>query len=128
MSVQLYENAIGLLKTNLAVNMQNSAAQALYTVPTGKKCVVTHVVIRTCSVTFTGSAVNKFGFNSTAYDNWKSLTTELATMTTADAIVITNTAKFVIGVAADVFKIIIATGVTAAATATIDVFGFLYDA
>lgn len=123
----LKERGISLLSTSTLVDMKTaSTKRTLYTVPTGKTCVVGKVVIRTTSASLAGGTSYAFGGTATCND-WKTAV-DLSGMTTltTDVFIIMPTAKFTGYVAATVFGMYITTGSTSAATATIDVFGYLY--
>lgn len=117
----LAENAITKLSTTTAVNMQTAGgAQTLYTVPTGKVAYITHVVVRDISATLAGG---------TDYDftQWRQ-TVDLSAMTTANTdyrVINGNDTKYQELAAATAFQITPSTGSTGAATATVDVFGYL---
>lgn len=118
----LRQNAITLLSTTTGVNMQTAGgAQTLFTVPTGKVAYITHVVIRDPSATLAGGT--DFDFTQ-----WRQ-TVSLTSMTTAntDYMVIAGAdiTKYQELAAGTAFQITPSTGSTGAATATIDVFGYL---
>jgi len=100
----------------------------LYTVPTSYKFIPTHVVVRNPSASLAGGTDFDFGDGANA-DTWKN-TVDLSSLTaTTDCIVITFDSKFTIYDAADVFGIMPVTGASASgATATIEVFGYLFAA
>ena len=110
-----------LLSTTTGVNMQTvGGARTLYTVPTGKVARISHVVVRDISATLAGGT--DFDFTQ-----WRQ-TVDLSGMTTAntDYMVINgNDTKYTELAAAATFQITPSTGSTGAATATIDVFGYL---
>lgn len=103
-----------------------STKRTLYTVPAGKTCVVGKVVVRTPSASLAGGTSYAFGGSATCND-WKTAI-DLSSMTTpaTDVMIIMPSAKFTGFVAATVFGMYITTGSTGAATATIDVFGYIY--
>ncbi len=118
----LKEKSMALLSTTTGVNMANAAgATTLYTVPAGKVARISHVVVRDPSATLNGG---------TDYDftQWRQ-TVSLTSMTTAntDYMVIqgADVTKYQELAAATAFQITPSTGSTGAATATIDVFGYL---
>ena len=123
----LIENSIALLKTTTAVDMKTAQKNTLYTVPTGKTAYVTSVVIRETSASLAGGTDYDLGTGANA-DTWRQ-TNDLSTMTTAgtDYMEIRGAAntKYTDNAAASVFGIKVITGSTGAATAVIDVFGFL---
>jgi hypothetical protein len=117
----LKEKGLALLATNAAVNMvAGSAVATLYTVPTGKTAIISHVVVRGPSATLAGGS--DFDFTQ-----WRQ-TVDLSAMTaTTDYRVINgNDTKYQLLAAATAFQITKSTGSTGAATATIDVFGYLF--
>lgn len=118
----LNENSLALLSTTASVNMQNAAgATTLYTVPIAKVARISHVVVRDISATLAGGT--DFDFTQ-----WRQ-TVDLSTMTTAgtDYMVIAgaDVTKYQELAATTAFQITPSTGATGAATATIDVFGYL---
>lgn len=117
----LKEKGIALLSTTTGVNMQNAAgAQTLFTVPTGKVARITHVVVRDISATLAGGT--DFDFTQ-----WRQ-TVDLSAMTTANTdyrVINGNDTKYQELAAGTAFQITPSTGSTGAATATIDVFGYL---
>jgi Lower baseplate protein N-terminal domain len=123
------KSVITCLSTTTGIDMKTSGVTALYTIPTGKTMCVTHVVVRDPSATLAGGTDYDFG-TSAACSSWRQ-TVDLQTMTaTTDVMVITpSTAvpvKYTNNVAASIFAIKVSTGSTGAATATVDLFGYLY--
>lgn len=110
------------------VNLQNGDAKTnIYTVPTGKKLIVTRVVIRNPSGDMTGGTDFDLGDGADA-DTWKN-GIDLSALGTSQYRVITgDDNNYTIFDAADVFGIKPATGATADVTATAELFGYLYDA
>jgi hypothetical protein len=121
----LNENAITLLDS-ATVNLQNGDGKTtVYTVPTGKTAVITHVIIRSPSGSLAGGADFDIGSGANA-DTWLQ-TVDLSAMTaTTDYKVITSTTKYTLEAAAAAFGIKPITGATADVTATMDVFGYLF--
>lgn len=103
-------------------------AQTLYTVPTGKKFVPTRVVVRNPTGSLAGGTDFNFGDGANR-DTWKA-DVDLSGMTaTTDCMVITNdNAKFTVFDAGDTFGFKPDTGSTGDYDATMDVFGYLYNA
>ncbi len=126
----LKENAIGLLSSTALVPVGVGAATTpLFTVPVGKVAIITHVVVHTPSGTLVGGIDYDFGVPAPCTE-WKQ-TQSLATMiaTTHFFVITENNTVQDIYAAGVAFAIKPSTGATAAAaTATIDVFGYLYDA
>ena len=123
----LNELSIALLQTTTGVDMKTVQKNTLYTVPTGKTAYVVFVVIRETSASLTGGTDYDLGTGAAA-DTWRQ-TVDLSSMTTSgtDYMVISgaDVTKYTDNAAAAVFGIKPITGSTGAATAVIDVFGFL---
>lgn len=119
------EGAITKL-ASVSAGMQTADGKTnLYTVPTGKSCIVTHVIIRNPTASLAGGTDFDLGDGANA-DTWKT-TIDLSGLTaTTDCIIINNTSKFTVFDAGDVFGIKPATGATADADATVEVFGYLF--
>ena len=120
------EKTLALLSSTSSVDMKTGGATTLYTVPVGKTCRISHVVVRDPSASMAGGSDYDF-------TQWKQTVT-LVTLTTAgtDYIVITGdhlttgiNVKYQELAASATFQITVNTGTDAACTATIDVFGYL---
>lgn len=113
------------LATIAAVNMNTATATLLYTVPAGKSCIITKVVVRLASVSLTTVSVS-FGWTTAAWADViaNATHTELTGNTLYTVLIPMVGAK--VGVAAGTFKVLCNTLQGAAATVTIDVFGYLY--
>jgi len=130
-----YSSSWGILSTkgsnhklaSITADMQAGDGKTdLYTVPTGKSFIPTHVVIRNPSGSMAGGTDFSLG-DGAAADNWIAGPIDLSGLGTAQCRVVTNNdANFTIYDAADVFGIYANTGATADVTATIDVFGYLH--
>lgn len=120
----LKENADSLL-ASVVVNLNDAVVSTLFTVPTGKRCIITKVIMREPDGAV-GTAELTFGFNGTATDVMATPTQYGLTGTT-NYIIIYPDDDAVRGVAAGTFKIDVETAEGGARTATIDVFGYLYD-
>lgn len=125
----LKEKAISLLASG-TVDLQNGDGKTtVYTVPTGKKAVVTHVVMRGPTDSLAGGTDFDFGDGANA-DTWKQ-TVDLSGMTGTDDFFVISNDNAVVGAvfdAGDAFGVKPATGATADAQATMDVFGYEFDA
>lgn len=125
--MELNENAITLVATVTGVDMKTAGKTTLYTVPTGKTFYPFAVCIREPSASLADGTEYDFGTGANC-DTWIQ-NVSLTSMTTADTdyMYITGaaTTKYTDCAAASAFGIKVITGSTAAATATIDVFGFL---
>lgn len=115
----LNENAITKLSTTPAVDMKTAGSTVLYTVPTGKTLYISHVVVRNPSASLAGGT-------SYSFTNFRQ-TFDLSSLTaTTDYILINgNNAKYTQTAATATISITVTTGSTGAATATVDLFGFL---
>jgi len=123
----LKEKGISLLNSQASVDMKTAGKTTLYTVPAGKTAIITHVVVRTPSATLIGGSDYDFGTGANC-DTWKQ-TVSLVSLTTAttDYIVIDQeNTKYTVAAASGTFGVKVITGATDAATATIDVFGYIY--
>ena len=124
--MRLQEVAETLL-ASATVHLQNGDSKTtVYTVPASYKAIVTKVVIRNPTASLAGGNDFDIGDGAGA-DTWKT-TIDLSTLTAAtDCIVIQPPAtKLTVLDAGDAFGIIPATGATADADATMDVFGYEY--
>jgi len=127
----LKEVGISLLGS-ATVDLQNGDSKTVaYTVPPGKKAIITHVVIRNPTASLDGGTDFDIGSGASA-DTWRQ-TVSLTTLTaTTDYIVIPSIAatpvKYTCEVAGAAFGILEITGATADAQATMDVFGYEVDA
>jgi len=125
----LRENAITLLESAV-VDLQNADPKTtVFTVPTGKTMVVTHIVIHSPSGSLAGGTDFDIGSGANA-DTWRQ-TISLTSMTAVtDYMVIPSIAatpvKYTLEAAAAAFGIKPITGATADVTATMDVFGYLF--
>ncbi len=121
----LRENAITKLSTTSSVDMNTATPTTLYTVPTGKSCIITHVVVRNASTSLT-TASYSFGFNSATYNNVvaDATHTELTGSTLYTVLIAKIGATR--GVAGDTFKVLMNILQGAPATTTMDVFGYLF--
>jgi len=119
----LKENAIGLLSRSLLVDMSTGAKEALYTVPVGKKCIITHVIVHSASAAL--GADNDFGDGADAL-TWLQNVNLSTVAANKWYVIVSNAVAYTIFDADDVFGVKKIAGT--AQTATIDVFGYLYDA
>ena len=120
--------ADSLLVSVAGVDMKTATTVSMYTVPAGKSAVITAVVVRNPSATLSGGTSYAFG-SGTNFNTFVS-GISLTTMTTATSDIMyivpaTNNTKYTISAAGAVIGMKITTGSTGAATATIDVFGYL---
>jgi len=125
----LKDNAISVLATGAAGMQTADGKTTLYTVPAGKKAVVTHVMVRQPTASLAGGTSFSFGDGANA-DTWKTAVS-LASMTgTDDYFFVTKNDAVVSAVfdAGDAFGVKPVTGATADANATIDVLGYEFNA
>ena len=120
-----YQKTLFRLASVAGVDLNDDSAKVvLYTVPTGKSCIITHVVVRNASINLT-TAEYGFGFDANAVDVIAAAAhVELDGATKYT--VLTAKAGSVRGVAAGTFGIKVTVEQGAAATATIEVFGYLF--
>jgi len=120
-------SATGFLLSSTSVDVGAVAATNLYTVPAGKTCVITQLIVRSASGTFDQATdpVLNIGWGATASNVFASATLTTPTATTM-AIPLTVLATQTVGAAADVLKFNVTTAATASTTAVVDVWGYLY--
>ncbi len=121
----LNKRAIKLLATVAAVDLNTATPTLLYSVPADANgCVITHVVVRDASTSLT-TASWSVGFNSAAFNDVIADAThvELTGATLYTALV--AKAGAALGVASAALKLLANTLQGGAATATVDVFGYL---
>jgi len=103
--------------------MSTGTKEDLFTVPAGKKCIVTHVIVHSASGAL--GADNDFG-DGAAADTWLQ-NVNLSTVGANEYYVIeSNNIAYTIFDAGDVFGVLPIAGT--AETATIVLFGYLFDA
>jgi len=122
--MELRERADTKLATVTGIDMNSVAATNLFTVPTGKTCIITHVVIRNASIALDTA---DFGFGYAAGETDVIQHSTLGTGLTAATLYRILEAKdgAIRGAAADIFKIGVDVAQGAAATMDVDVFGYL---
>ena len=133
-----YLNALNTASQRLArvedVDLNAVATTDLYTVPTGKIALITHVFLHSLSAT-AGTAVVTFGEKSGTKAEWRGNQT-LSNMTTLGDYTVIYMDQGTSGTpesspqfaAADVFVIDVGTAAGSASTVTADVYGYLMDA
>jgi len=128
MSAILQETSIGLL-ASAVVHLKNADPKTtVYTVPTGKKAIVVLGVIRNPTASLADGTDFDTGDGANA-DTWKTAI-DLSAMTAAtdSKVIFDDGVKKTIYDAGDEFGIKPITGATADADATMDIFGFEFDA
>jgi len=124
----LRELADTILAQSAAINMDaaNGTETTLFTVPAGKKCHITKVVMHSVGTATLGTVDLSFGFDTAEAD-------DVITPTGAIALTLDDYFKIIspisdakIGAAAGTFKVCIHAKEGAAGTAKFDVFGYLY--
>ena len=121
---ELKELAAKKLATVAGVNFNVTTKSSIFTVPPGKSCIITHMVTRAPSISLTTASWG-FGFNANADDVVTSATHTGLDGATKYALHGAKDAS-VRGAAADVFGVRCSVAQGAAATVTIDVFGYLF--
>lgn len=122
----LRENAITLLERITGVDVNTTVKQTVYTVPTGKVAIITHIVVRNASINL-DTANGGFGFDAggsdiVAHEAYSELDG-------ATKIKVFQADKgSVRGAATDVLGSKCTTAQGAAATVDVDIFGYLFDA
>ena len=126
--MNLKDVAITLLDSGIAAMQNGDPKTTIYTVPAARKAIVTHVVIRQPTASLADGTDYNLGDGANA-DTWKPNNNLTAMTAATDCIVITNdNSKYTIFDAGDAFGIKPDTGATADANATVDVFGYEFDA
>jgi hypothetical protein len=114
----------GRLSSTAAVNLNVTTKTTLYTVPAGKSAVITRMVIRNASTSLTTASCG-IGFDASGADVVASETwVELTGATLYTVRLAKDGSK--VGAAADVLGLKCSIAQGGAATATVDVFGYLY--
>ena len=121
----LSENAITMLGSATIDTQAGDSKTTVYTVPTGKTAVITHVVIRSPSGSLADGTDFDIGSGANA-DTWLQANDLSAMTATTDYKVITSTTKYTLEAAGAEFGILPITGATADTTATMEVFGYLF--
>lgn len=113
-----------LLATVAGVDMNTATPTSLFTVPSGRICIVTRVVVRNASTSLT-TVQTSWGWNSASFNDWETAFVLAALTTSANfrLIIPLNGAK--IGTAGQIFKALNTVLQGGAATTTMDVFGYL---
>lgn len=123
----LKDKGIALLGSLSGVDMKTAATTTIFTTPAGKVTRIAYVVIRDTSASLAGGTSYAFGtgFRNNAAVDLSSLTTAATDyIVLANQTSIGNDQKSTEIAAATAFQIVVTTGSTLAATATIDVFGY----
>ncbi len=127
----LSHNAVTLLGSVDTVDLDTAAATTIYTVPTGKTCVLHHVVIRTLSTTPTGVTVTIGQVGAlTDFLGTQTITAITATVGAGILRVIPNATTVLqqMYTAGEVLQIDVTNAKGSACTATVEFFGTLDDA
>jgi hypothetical protein len=113
----------GLIASLSAANLNTTNKQTIYTVPTGKTLIVTKIITRNVSTSLT-TVIFGFGFNANANDV---IAAALHTTLTGSTLMTIDVpiAGAIVGAAANVLGVKCSLAQGGAATATIDVFGYL---
>jgi hypothetical protein len=120
----LRENAITLLGSVSGVDLNATGETTLYTCPTGKSCIITHIVMRSPSAGVTTASLS-FGWNTGDADDV--VANAVVSLTgTGNYEVIDAKSDATVGAAGGTFKIDVNTAEGGALTATFDVFGYLF--
>lgn len=128
--MDLREKAITLLSSTV-VDMKTAGQNDLFTIPVGKECVITHVIVHSATDTLVrgaGDSDYDFGVGANC-DTWLQ-TVDLNDITATNEFKIIDSPDvvYVLPAAAEVFGVKIIAGCDAVADAIIDVFGYLVDA
>ena len=115
-----------LLSTTTGIDAKTTGTTNLFTVPTGRSCVVTRAVVRV-TVADTVTVVPAMGIGIAAGEDDIFTSTTLTGVTvTTDLFHFSATAKTKVGAATEVIKLGIDTGATATTmTIAVDLYGYL---
>lgn len=114
-----------LLSSTATVNLNQDPETNLYTVATGKSCIITKIVLRNASTSLTTASIS-IGFNAGTDSDVVANATRTSVNGTAVYEVIVPKAGAKIGASTNVLSVICNTKQGAPATATFDVFGYLF--
>lgn len=116
----LKQKGLALLSSTASVDMKTAASTNLYTVPTGFTALVVGCAIRSVSASLAGGT-------SYSVTNFRQ-TFDLSSLTaTTDQIFLDgNNAKYTSNAAGSTIQFTVTTGSTGAATATIDLWGYIF--
>jgi len=120
------EGSMARLASVADVDMQTSQKVDLFTVPTGRTAIITHVVVRDISASLAGGTDYDFGTGVNA-DSWVQ-GVDLSGMTNVGSDVrVIDASGGIYGecAAESVFAVMVNTGSTVVATVVVDVFGYL---
>mgnify|MGYP001275634665 CR=1 FL=1 len=117
----LTENAITKLSTTVAVDMKTAANTLIYTVPTGKSLLITHVIVRTN----TASLASGTSYSVTNFVQTFSLTA-MTTTTGYRIIHAADNTTYVISTTGTAINWTVTTGSALACTAVIELYGVLF--
>lgn len=126
----LITNGLTLLGTVTGIDLKTTGQTTLYTVPAGKSCIVTDIIlVVTAANTVLASTTVRVG-KASSYNEWLPLTTLTGLNAANQFISLENSANLLIQnifAAADVIKLDVQTGATATSlTVTAYPFGFLF--
>jgi hypothetical protein len=109
------------LVASVSVNMKTAAATTLFTVPVGKTFIPVMVIVRNPTASMAGGS-------SYDFTNWRESVdlSDLTTPVTSFMVLDGDNFYYTVCAAGSTFSITVTTGTTAACTATIDVFGYLF--
>jgi len=116
----LKEKGIALLSST-SVDMKTAASTTLYTVPVGKVCYISRIVVRD----YTASLAGGTDYDFTNYRQTVNLSAHTTANTGYASIDPTDNTEYVETAAGVAIQITVNTGSTSACTATIDLFGYL---
>ena len=121
----LNENAITRLATASLVDMNTATASTLYTVPSDKSCVITSIVVRNANVSLTTASFS-FGFTSAVYNDVIANATHTEINSATVYTILNAKAGAKLGISGNALKVLMNTLQGAAATTTMEVYGYLF--
>jgi hypothetical protein len=117
--------ANSLLASVAAVDMNKDAATGLYTVPIGKSCIITSVVLRNCSGNLTTASI-AFGWTSPTFADVIATATHVGLTGSTLSEKVLAMAGALVGTAGQVFSVLDTIKQGGAMTITVDVYGYLF--
>lgn len=117
----LKEKTVATLLGSATVDMKTAASPTIFTVPVGKVCRITHVVVRDATASLAGGT-------SYSITNWRQTFSLAALVTSGTGYIVVYGAdltQYTEIAAGTAVTLTVTTGSTLAANATVDIFGYL---
>lgn len=124
-ATNIHTIADALLSTTNAVDVNSATATLLYTVPAGKTCVVTRIVVRNASISLTTASI-AFGYNTPTWDDVVATATYTELTGSTLYTIVSPKVGAAVGAATGTLKVLPTILQGAPATVSVDVFGFVF--